>query len=109
MRSSPSIGSVPLILTGTPDAEKVPASYRTLIQQGWVHYFDCLWGREHNKAPPQSFGTLHSRLWKVLDAGHHDVVLTPNEARAVKCWIDLNCPLWSRYQLRADRKAVANR
>ena len=29
--------------------DRVPASYRTLITQGWVHYFDMAWGREHTR------------------------------------------------------------
>jgi len=92
-------------LTGTLDREKVPASYRTLIEQGWVHYFDYTWGREHGKAAPMSFGTLKSKLWRVLDAGHYDVKLTRDDVRRVKCWIDLNCPLWPDYVERRRRPA----
>ena len=90
-------------LTATLDNERVPASYRTLITQGWVHYFDFTWGREHNRAEPLSFGTLQSKLWKVLDAGHYGVKLTRDEMHRVKCWIDLNCPLWPDYQFRPNR------
>ncbi|MCY2955348.1 MAG: hypothetical protein NTU53_25760 [Planctomycetota bacterium] len=90
-------------LTATPDAEKVAASYRTLIEQGLVHYFDCQWGQEHQRANPATFGTLKSRLWPLLDAGHYDVKLTVEEKRRIKCWIDLNCPLWPDYVLRSTR------
>jgi hypothetical protein len=90
-------------LTGTLDPQRVPASYRTLIQGGWVHYFDCRYGQEHHKAELMTFGTLNSKLWAVLDAGHYDVKLTTDEMRAVKCWIDLNCPLWPDYQFRPNR------
>jgi len=92
-----------LDLTAALDADRVPASYRTLITQGLVHYFDFTWGQEHTKAAPLSFGTVRSKLWKVLDAGHNDVVLTSDEKRRVKCWIDLNCPLWPDYVFRPDR------
>jgi len=91
-------------LTGTVDADKVPASYRTLISGGWVHYFDCTYGRRHHKAAPLSFGVLKSKVWKVLEAGHYGVELSEAEMRAVKCWIDLNCPLWPDYQYRANRQ-----
>ena len=84
-------------LTGALDAEKVPASYRALISGGWVHYFDFTWWLRHSKAEPMSFGTVKSRLWEMLDAGHHDVKLTRDEMHALKCWIDLNCPLWPDY------------
>ncbi len=91
-------------LSGTLDADRVPTSYRTLISQGWVHHFDFGYKSGENlKAGPLTFGTLRSKLWKVLDAGHYDVELTEGEKRAVKCWIDLNCPLWPDYMDRTDR------
>ena len=92
-----------LDLSGTLGADRVPASYRTLITQGWVHYFDYTWGREHHKAEPLTFGTVQSRLWQVLDAGHYDVKLTRDEMHRVKCWTDLNCPLWPDYIQRQFR------
>ena len=82
---------------------RCPASYRTLIQQGWVHYFNCMYGVEHTKAAPATFGTLKSRLLPLLETSHHDVTLTDDEKQRVKCWIDLNCPLWPDYQFRANR------
>lgn len=93
-------------LTGVLDSDGVPASYRTIIAKGWVHYFDYTWGREHSKAEPLSFGTVKSRLWQVLNAGHYDVHLTREETHRVKCWIDLNCPLWPDYVFRPDRLAM---
>ena len=91
-------------LAGTLDRERVPASYRTLIAGGWVHYFDCRYGVRHRKAKPATFGTIKSKLWQVLNAGHHDVKLTRDEMRRVKCWIDLNCPLWPDYMYRPKRQ-----
>ena len=96
-----------LDLTGTRGPDRVPASYRTLITQGWVHYFDYTWGREHSKAEPLTFGTMQSKLWKVLQAGHHDVRLTRDEMHRVKCWTDLNCPLWPDYIQRELRPNLA--
>ncbi len=90
-------------LTGTPDEDAVPASYRTLIERGWVHYFDFTWGQEHSKAEALSFGTLRSPLWKVLEKGHYNMRLTRDQMRRVKCWTDLNCPLWSDYTYRPQR------
>ena len=75
-----------------------------------MHYFDYTWGQEHRKAEPLSFGTLHSRLWRLLDAGHYDVKLSRDEMHRVKCWIDLNCPLWPDYIQRDLRpKDLAHR
>lgn len=96
-----------LDLSGTLDANRVPASYRTLITQGWVHYFDMAWSLPHHKAEPLTFGTVKSRLWPVLDRGHHGVTLTRDQMHRVKCWIDLNCPLWPNYTQRELRPEPA--
>ena len=70
----------------------------------WVHYFDWHYGSRHFKAEPLSFGTLRSRLFAVLaDKNHEKVALEPGELRALKAWIDLNCPLWPDYRHRANR------
>jgi len=56
-----------LNFTGTLDAERVPASYRTLISTGLVHYLDCGWNSGGcEKREPLTFGSLRSRLWEVL-------------------------------------------
>jgi len=94
-----------LDLTGALDAERIPASYRTLIAQGWVHYFSYSWGLTHHKALPLSFGTVKSKLQKIIDGEHHEVRLTADERHRIKCWIDLNCPLWPDYQFRPNRSA----
>jgi hypothetical protein len=96
-----------LDFTATLDAYRVPASFRTLVAAGYVHYFDMTWGRTHEKAPPLSFGTVKSKLVATLEAGHHEVTLADDELQAIKCWIDLNCPLWPDYQHRLSRPQVA--
>jgi hypothetical protein len=96
-------------LSGKTDSEGVPASYRTLISGGWVHYFDCSYGQRHHEAEPMTFGTLESKLWKVLDKGHYDVDLTAEQKHRIKCWTDLNCPLWPDYQYRPTRPALSEK
>ncbi|MBN1815856.1 MAG: discoidin domain-containing protein [Sedimentisphaerales bacterium] len=95
-------------LTVALDAEGIPASYRTIISRGWIHYFDYSWGREHAKAEPLSFGTVKSKLWEVLNRGHYDVRLTADEANRIKCWTDLNCPLWPDYLFRPNRPVLTS-
>ncbi len=93
-----------LDLRGTRDTHRVPASYRSLISGGWVHYFDWHYGARHFKAEPLSFGTRQSRLFAALDQKQHKTVaLPPEHLRALKAWIDLNCPLWPDYRYRGDR------
>ncbi len=96
-------------LTGTLDREKVPASYRTLIEKGWVHYFNWSYGVRPRKAQPLTFGTTRSKLIAHLEAGHNKVKLTPEQWRRIKCWIDLNCPLWGDYVYRLSRPGLAAR
>jgi hypothetical protein len=97
-----------LDFTAALDDDKVPASYRTLISQGWVHYFDCGYNSGGNeKGEPLTFGTVKSKLWQVLDKEHYGVQLTPEERRRIKCWTDLNCPLWPDYLFRGDRPGVS--
>ena len=92
---------------GTLDGDGVPASYRTLIERGWVHYFDWNYGQRHYKAAPLTFGTVKSRLFQVLAAGHYQVAFTPEESLLVKTWVDLNCPLWPDYINRPERRVLA--
>jgi hypothetical protein len=93
-----------LDLRGTRDANRVPASYRSLITGGWAHYFDWHYGARHFKAEPLTFGTTQSRLFRVLaDQDHAEVALKAEELRALKAWIDLNCPLWPDYRFRGER------
>jgi hypothetical protein len=91
-------------LRGARDRERIPASYRSLIKGGWVHYFDWAYGARHYRAEPLTFGSLRSRLFDVLDDSQHaEVRLATDERRALKAWIDLNCPLWPDYQYRLNR------
>jgi hypothetical protein len=97
------------VLHGKLDEHRVPASYRTLIEGGYVHYFDWTWGMRHFKAEPLSFGSMKSRLFTALkDRQHEEVQLDETEMRALKTWIDLNCPLWPDYMYRLDRPETGN-
>lgn len=47
--------------------------------------------------PALSWGSRASRLVHLLDAGHHDVRLTPDEMRRITTWIDLNAVYYPTY------------
>lgn len=97
-------------LTAATDANRIPASYKSLLASGAVHYFDYLWGGGlTTKAAPYSFGVSKSSLFKILrDKNHRNVALTSEEEQAIKCWIDLNVPLWGDYRQRRTRPENAN-
>ncbi len=44
-----------------------------------------------------SWGSHASRLVKLLEAGHHDVVLSAEEFDRIVTWIDLNAPFYPSY------------
>jgi hypothetical protein len=91
--------------SGERDADKVPISYRTLIEKGLVHYADMGWNSGGcEKIEPLSLGVLKSRLWQNLDSGHQNISLTTDEMLRIKTWIDLNCPLWPDYKNRLERE-----
>jgi len=91
--------------SGARDADKVPISYRTLIEKGLVHYADMGWNSGGcEKIEPLSLGVLKSKLWKKLNAGHQNITLTTDEILRIKTWIDLNCPLWPDYKNRLERE-----
>lgn len=97
-------GKSKLDLRGARDAQRVPASYRALIEGGWVDFFDWSYGSRHFKAEPLSFGTVRSRLFAVMERRqHHEIALAPEERRALMAWVDLNCPLWPDYRNRNER------
>jgi hypothetical protein len=92
-------------LSGTLDNDFIPSSFKTLIRGGYVHHFN--WGYQAGvpvKAEPYTFGTVRSRIRSILkDENHKEVTLSQEEERAIKCWIDLSCPLWPDYKQRRLR------
>ncbi|MDR2439504.1 MAG: hypothetical protein LBE12_09085 [Planctomycetaceae bacterium] len=91
-------------MSGSLDNNFIPSSFKTLIRGGYVHHFH--WGYQAipTKAEPYTFGTVKSRIWSILkDENHKNVTLSQDEERAIKCWIDLSCPLWPDYKQRRLR------
>jgi hypothetical protein len=46
---------------------------------------------------PGDVGARASRLWKMLEDGHHDVALDPGEMRRITLWIDANSLFYGDY------------
>lgn len=93
-------------LTGALDKRRVPRSYDGLLRGNYVNYFNLNWHLGHHKAEALTFGTVKSKLFTVLaDANHAEVKLTSEQMQALKCWVDLNVPLWPDYIHRSKRPA----
>ncbi|MGL4594038.1 MAG: NPCBM/NEW2 domain-containing protein [Thermoguttaceae bacterium] len=50
------------------------------------------------KTMPGKFGANASKLWKILEDGHHDVNLTKEEKRALALWMDNNGDFYGSYE-----------
>lgn len=51
------------------------------------------------KTMPGQFGANRSPLWKLLNDGHYDVKLSPEEKRALALWMDNNCDFFGAYEV----------
>jgi hypothetical protein len=81
------------------DPYRVTASFANLLPSV---SFTKLTGYEGGNLPlgPYQVGSHRSRLVKLLDAGHYDVKLSPDQRRAIVAWIDCNAPFlggWEDY------------
>jgi hypothetical protein len=100
-----------IVLTGVADGA-FSKSYNALVP--YVSY--TAWGLpEENHEPltmPDRFGARASRLVALLDKGHHDVSLSPEDWDRIVTWIDANALFYGTFkpedqarQLRGERIA----
>ena len=56
---------------------------------------------------PGQFGANRSPLWALIENGHYDVTLAPEEKRALALWMDNNADFFGAYELEtlADQRA----
>ena len=92
-------------LTGRP-AGRYSSSYNHLVQR--VSYSDMN-HRNGNHEPmtlPNTFGSRVSALVKMLDEGHHDVELSPEEWERLCTWIDANALFYGTYDTKEQAKQL---
>ncbi|MDR0391581.1 MAG: hypothetical protein LBH59_06720, partial [Planctomycetaceae bacterium] len=53
---------------------------------------------------PGVFGALNSKLWKMLNDGHHDVKLTPEERERFQIWMDNNADFYGVFEHTGQEK-----
>ena len=84
------------VLTNTkPDGRGWPESYRNL--QNYSFFYNA-GDFVESKTYPGKFGALASKLYGLLQKGHHDVKLTPEELRRITLWLDCNSDFYGTYE-----------
>jgi len=68
----------------------------------YTHYYDCGpgdWNRwVASKTIPGQFGARASKLFQLLDKGHYDVGLSPQELHRITLWLDANAQFFGSYE-----------
>jgi hypothetical protein len=92
-------------LTSEPEGA-FTKSYNALVSR--VSF--TAWGRpEQNFEPltePLRFGALASPLTRMLDQGHGQVMLTPEEAERLHTWMDANALFYGTFDANEQRKQL---
>jgi len=69
------------------------ASYESLVYKfGFTNYHDAY------RTTPGQFGALASPLYKLLQAGHHDVQLPPEDLHRLTLWLDCTSMFYGVYE-----------
>jgi hypothetical protein len=100
-----------LILTGEPDGT-FSRSYNGLIPHVAYSAWNAPNGNYEPRTEPDRFGARASRLVALLDEGHYDAKLTPDDWDRLVTWIDANALFYGTFnpgdqqrQLRGERIA----
>jgi hypothetical protein len=91
-------------LTRQPIANRWYASYGSLLPYAFTNY------RDHYRTVPGDFGARGSKLVQMLDHGHHDVKLSPEDFHRLTLWLDCSSIFYGVFekeggeaQLRGER------
>ncbi len=75
-------------------------AFHSLIPFAWMKHGGNFNGIQRNKTSysiPGDVGARASKLYPMLEAGHHDVELTPEEMRRITLWLDANSVFYGAY------------
>lgn len=94
------------VLTGEPEGN-YSKSYNALVSR--VSF--TAWGRpEQNHEPltePLRFGALGSSLARLLDSGHGEVEMPPEDAERLNTWMDANALFYGTFDVGEQRRQLA--
>jgi len=73
-------------------------SYVNLADHAWaLHGGNGIIAQNGSRSKPGQLGAKASRLWQLLEKGHHDVELNAEERRRLILWLDLNSNFYGDY------------
>jgi len=90
-----------IILTGEPEAQ-FSKSYNVLVKRAAYTAWTNAHGNHEPLTEPGRFGARASALTAHLDAGHHDVKLTPDDWSRLNTWLDANALFYGTFN-KADQ------
>jgi hypothetical protein len=83
-------------LTGTKDDQPWLPSYRSL--KDFAFYYDGGGSFTESQTYPGKFGARASKLLSMLDKGHHDLKLSPDDLHRLALWLDCNSDFYGTYE-----------
>ena len=85
-------------LTGAPEGHYTK-SYNALINYVPYTYWGAPNGNFEPRTEPDRFGSRPSKLTRLLDSGHYDVTLTPQEWESLNVWQDCNALFYGTFNV----------
>jgi len=87
------------------NADKAPNLAREPVKQGWYASYRSLapaYGfhdyRDGYRTTPGAFGARASKLFQMLDKGHHDLTLPADDLRRITLWLDCCSMFYGVYE-----------
>ena len=107
-KKGPDLGSLAAKDEAKPDAKPSKSS-----KNGWTgsynnlrkyaYYYDSPKPYNASRTVPGQFGARASKLFQMLDKGHNDVKLTPEELHRITLWLDCNSGFYGAYLKTAEQ------
>ena len=85
-------------------------SYLSLSSRVWtLHGGNGIITENGMRSTPGQLGARVSKVWQMLEEGHHDVVLSPEDRKRLIVWLDLNSNFFGEYLPEAEKRNLAQK
>ena len=78
-------------------ARKIYPSSGKLWSSGYVGLMPYIWRPEGTRSTPGKVGARGSELYRILEKGHHDLKLPPDDLHRLTVWLDCNANFFGAY------------